>query len=217
MSPFDSNRSQSMPTRYGRKEEISESELRLSRPTPRHQPRRGRGKAILVLSLGAVVVIVSILAYTYLPSSAGNTPEEVFLSIMEAVNDGDDERMIECSVACFADGASKEAACTELECQLWTFTTRTTVLNSYELVKGDESPYIQQSLNEISDHNERTYSVDISDCCAIIANYTVYIDGNAFTEEQPFPFVKIGSDWYLALIPLPEGQVIVEPAESSAY
>ena len=217
MSPFDTNRSQGVPTRYGRKVEIPESELHLTRQAPRHQPRRGRAKAILVLSLLiVVVVIVSTLAYTFLLPGDGNTPEEAFLAIMEAVDDDDDERLIGCSVACFADGASKEMACTELECQLWTFMTRTTVLNSYELVKGDESAYIQQSLNEISDYNERTYSVDVSDCCAIIANYTVYIEGNAFTEEQPFPFVKIGSDWFLALIPLPEGQVIVESQELSA-
>jgi len=164
-----------------------------------------------------VAVVASALAYTYFPSSAGNTPEEVFLSIMEALDEGDDESVIQCSVACFVDGALKETACTELECLLWTFMTRPTVLHSYELMRGDETPYIQQLLNEISDHNERTYSVDISDCCLIVANYTVYYDGNAFTDEQPFPFVKIGSDWYLALVPLPEGQGTVEPAGSSQY
>jgi hypothetical protein len=189
----------------------------LHRPAPKHQPRRGRGKAAFVLLLLTVLVIGGVLIYTYFPSDDGNTPEDVFLSIIEAANDGDDERVIECSVACFAEGALKETACIELECSLWTFMTCTTVLNSYELVMGDESPYIQQSLNEVSDHNERTYSVDISDCCAIVASFTVYYDSNAFTDEYVFPFVKIGSDWYLALTPLPEGNVIVEPAVYSAY
>ena len=217
MSSLDHNRPRSTQAKYGRKVEIPDSELRRHRATHRRQPRRGKGKAVLVLLLIIAIVVVSILAYTYLPSSEGNTPEEVFLSIMDAVNDGDNERMIQCSVACFAEGAMKEMACTELEYQLWTFMIWTSVLDSYELVNEDSSSFIQQVLNEISDYNEKTYSVDISDCCAIIAKHTVYYNGNASAEEHIFPFVKIDSDWYLALIPLPEGQTIVEPAEASAH
>jgi len=217
VSPLDSSRSQSTPTRYGRKLEIPESELRSYRPTPGHGPKRGGGKTVLVLLLLIVVVVATILAYTYFPSSAGNTPEEVFLSIVEAAKDGDDERMIQLSVAYFAEGAMRETACTELECQLWMFIAWTTVLNSYELMEGDESPYIQNELDIISDYNERTYSIDITDCCVVIANCTVYAGGNAVTGESAFPFVKIGSDWYLALVPIPEGEVITEPPELPDY
>lgn len=169
------------------------------------------GRAVLALSLAvAAVVVVGVIAYVYLMPDEGNTPEEVFLAIIEAAEDGDVEDMTRCSVACFADDSLRGLASGELECQLWTFLAYTVSVNSYELVTSDESAYVQGSLNAIVDYNEATYSVDIVDCCAIVADCTITIDDRVFTDEEAFPFVKIVSDWYLALVPIPEGEVTVE-------
>ncbi|MBU1158435.1 MAG: hypothetical protein KKE24_03770 [Candidatus Thermoplasmatota archaeon] len=159
------------------------------------------------------VVAVTAVAYVYVLPTDGNTPEEVFLAIIDAINDDDDEMLIGCSVACFADDTVKENALTELEIELWPFTAWSAILQSYELLSGDESPYLQQTLSELVDYNERTYSVEVLDYCIIIAQYTASIDGQSFDEEQPLPFVKIDANWYLGLIPIPEGEGTVTLSE----
>ena len=185
--------------------EIPESEVRPHRSLPKPRPKRKKAIVVLVIVIVAVLA-VTVLAYAYVLPTEGNTPEEAFLAIIDAIEDDDDEMLIVCSVACFADDTVKETALNELECALWPFTAWSASLQSYELLSGDESTYLRQTLNELVDYNERTYSVDVLDSCVIIAHYTTYIEGQSFVDEQPLPFVKIGSNWYLGLIPLPEGE-----------
>ena len=198
--------------RYGKKMEIPESELRPYRPSPSSKPGKGRGRAILTLIVIVILAaVMGVLAYTYLlPGEEGNTPEEAFLSMVEAINEGDARGFIECSVLCLVDDELKESETTELEAYWAEEGTITMVVHSYQVLTGDESAYLQGLLDEMAQFTESTFSVDVDDCCAVLANYTSYHDGGSFSDERPFLFVKIGADWYLAFPDIPEGQVIIE-------
>jgi hypothetical protein len=208
------NRPKDKAAKVGRKVEIPEFELRQYRPTPRHPSGGGRAKAIILLSLIViVVVVVSVYAYTHFMPEEGNTPEEAFLTMVDAINDTDAGALVRCSVVSLADHAVMESEITKLEV-LWADQGGfTMVVHSYELVPGNATPYIQESLGEIAEHTEATYSVDVVDFCAIVANYTTYIDGQEHENEMPFPFVKVGDYWYLAFPSFSDDQWTAEPSQ----
>lgn len=211
MSDRDPDNLPGPPVKYGRKVGIPESELRLYRPRAAEKPRRGRGRAVLTLSLIVVVAVVaSALAYTHLIPDDGNTPEEAFLAMVEAINDRDAHALVGCSVICLADDDLRESETTDLEVYWSSQGSYSIVVHSHQILTGDDSEYVRGLLDEVVDHTESTFSVEVDDCCFILANYTTYSGGSAYSNENPFPFVKIGARWYLAFPEMPEGQTVID-------
>ncbi|HIH02010.1 TPA: hypothetical protein HA259_08105 [Thermoplasmata archaeon] len=182
------------------------------RPTPSKKPGKGRGKAILTLAIIVIAaIVVSVLVYTYLiAKEEGNTPEEAFLSMVNAVNDGDARAFVECSVLCFADDELKDSEMTYLEVYWAESGTVTLVIHSYQVLTGDDSAYLQELLDDMAEFTESTFSVNVEDCCAILANFTSYHGGDSYSEEAPFLFVKIETNWYLAFPEIPQEGTVIE-------
>ncbi len=214
MAAPNTDRTKSSATKVGRKVEIPESERRLYRPSRESHISRGRRRGIFALSMIVVIVVVlSFTVYVLLTKEEGaKTPTEAFLTMVDAINDEDAEALVMCSVIRFADETTMQHEITELEVVWAESGGYTIVVNSYQILTGSESAYVQESLDELRDYTEEVYSVDVVDCCAFLVNCSVYKGNEGWVEEIPFPFVKIGSEWYLAFFPFPEGSsIIVNP------
>lgn len=202
LSLDESSWPQDAPVKYGRKIEIPDEELQRPIPPPTSTARRGRRGILIIAVIVVVSLIVGSLVYLLAIPSDENTPEEAFQAMIDALNDADSEALMRCTVVCFAEGATSEAELALVDAMFEVQGIQSMVVHSYQVVTPDDSAYLQQTLNSLAEFTEAMFSVTVDDVCAIVASYTIYYEDHSYSaDEVPFPFVKVGSRWYLAFAP----------------
>ena len=198
--------------RYGRKIQVPGSDLDRRSPPKKPRPKqKGVAMAIALLTLLVIaVMVVSVLAYIHIKPEE-YTVEDAFLATIQAINDGDAEELISCSVFCFADDITRQYEISSLKEAWESGGGYSIVVHSYEIKTSEESDYMKQILDEVAASVESKFPVEVDDCRAIYCNFSTYQNGAEHQSYQLFPFVEIDSRWYLAFPDIPE-VVVVTPA-----
>lgn len=204
----------------GRKVPLTESEsTELEKSLRTRIEKKRSGKKVAAIIIAIVVVIAVFLAYNYLLTPRGNSPEEAFTAWTEAMSDEDARAALDTTVLKFADETTQTDEVWNMEAAFNQFgdleiTVHSTVVAYYE----DMAPLMQQSLDEIMSEVESIYEVDVQGACVVNFNMTSqYLVDNetvSYTTDGALPFVKIDDNWYIAFTPsmMPEGDTDIIPA-----
>jgi len=202
---LEANGGEGTPIRYGRKLELTEEERRRLAPPVEYQypVRKSRRGLLILVVVVAVAVVTSYLAYAYLiPRGGSSTPEDTFRGIVEAINEENWRKAIDLSVDKFATQQAKDQEVAALV-ELWAgLGNVSVVIDSIDVTyHNDMGISAKAEMDTMVNQIESMYAVEVTDSCGLDFTWTVTMDGEPDTNDGVMPLVKIGSSWYLAMIP----------------